>query len=360
MVTLYIIGAGCSRNYDQSISPVPDLKPPLNEDFFKMAKKVVDFYDLSFMYSPILGLNHLIRDMCQIYGYKRSEHDTRVLDDDRLNLEAVMNYFYFERMILERDFSLGLPPSRSGVLDNLLAYTISESIGGPICNKHLLLAERMQKGDVVWNFNYDFLMDSALYAQNKLTDSGYVIRFDYTLVGDEWEKAKDSESPVTLLKLHGSLNWLRCRSCGRFLLIRCIEPITELWIKIRDLQAWGKNPTVTCPRCGAPPEYGLERIIIPPSLIKSYEDVEIRSIWRYADSFENIKNLIIIGFRLAEQDAGVDMLLRNMVQQGSIPKDVPIHIVNTHPSKVELRLKSVFSKANITCESPKVFFKTST
>lgn len=358
MATLYIIGAGCSRNYDQCASPVPHLKPPLNRDFFKMAKRVIDFYGLSTMYSPILGLDHFLKDINRLCGHKQSE-STAVLDDNRLNLEGVMNFYHYREQILEQDWRYPFVSAsrRSEVLKDLLAYTIAESLGGPVCSKHVLLAEGMQQGDVVWNFNYDLLMDNALYAQKKFTDSGYVIRFDYTLAGDMWEKSKDVPSYVTMLKLHGSLNWLRCNSCGRILLVRYVKAMQKLWEKIRDLHAWGKDPTIECPKCGKDPTGSRpERIIIPPSLTKTYDNIEMRYLWRCADLASDINRLVVIGFRFAEQDAAVDMLLRNIVEHGGIHEDAPIHIVNTHPDGVKLRFKSVFPKSSITCEPPQSFF----
>jgi hypothetical protein len=38
---LLILGAGCSRNYSQGTSNITGLKSPLDNDFFKMAKKVL-------------------------------------------------------------------------------------------------------------------------------------------------------------------------------------------------------------------------------------------------------------------------------------------------------------------------------
>lgn len=364
MVVLYIIGAGCSRNFSECTSPVPDLKPPLNRDFFKMAKKVVDYYDLSQSYGPILGLDHFTQNLNRLYGYGDSQSDTSVYDDDRLDLESVMTHFYAEHELL--DFSdVGsespLPGlhalsrgHRISALNELLAYTLTESLKGPICRKHRYVAEKVQKGDVVWNFNYDLLMDNALREQGKLTDSGYIMRFDYTMVEGNWERFADAPSDATLLKLHGSLNWLRCTICGCNLLLRDRKSVPQLPIT-------GSSGTIllmTCPNCsrtsGIP---SLERIIVPPSLVKSFGKVEIRYLWKYAASTKDIDRLMVIGFRFAEQDPELEMLLRNMFQYGRIPPDVHIHIVNPNPEKVEARFNSVFKESRITHESPSSFFK---
>lgn len=349
MVVLYIIGAGCSRNYDGCTSPVPDLRPPLDKDFFKMAKKIIDFYGLSHMYGPVIGLDHFTRNLNRMYGYGDSESDTTVYDDDRLSLESVMTHFYLKYELLDRIQSNSHKP-RIDTLNELLAHTITESLKGPMCSKHVHLAKRMQKGDVIWNFNYDLLVDNAIRLLGKFTDSGYVTRFDYTLVNGNWEKFQDNPSDVIMLKLHGSLNWLRCAICGCNLLLRFKKYVPELWTHIRELP-------LECPKCGSSKYTGLERIIIPPSLVKSFGETEVRYLWKFASSLNNIHSLVVVGFRFAEQDPEVEMLLRTMVQYRNISSDVPIHIVNPRPKKVSERFKLIFNRSEITHESPDSFFE---
>lgn len=361
MTVLYIIGAGCSRNFTECTSPISDLKPPLNRDFFRMAKKVIDYYGLVSMYGPILGFGHFTRNLNRMYGYGDSEDDTSVFDDERLDLESVMTHFYLEHELLDLakgGFWASFPGAqgrRIFVLNELLAHTITESLKGPVCTKHKCLAEQMQKGDVVWSFNYDLLMDSALREQGKLTDSGYVMRFDYVMVEDAWKRFKDATSDVTMLKLHGSLNWLRCTECGCNLLLRSQKSVPQLPAK-----GLGGTLSLKCPNCSEISNIStLERIIIPPSLVKSFGGVEIRYLWKYASSLKDIGRIIVIGFRFAEQDPEVEMLLRNMFQYGGIPADVPIHIVNPSPMKVKARFNSIFTRSEVTDESPSSFFRNS-
>lgn len=356
MAALYIIGAGCSKNYSECTSPVPGLEPPLNADFFKMAKKVIDFYDLTSMHGPVIGLDYFTRHLNRMYGYGDSESDTSVYNDDRLDLEGVMTHFHLEHELLglpqHPSVSIGVRSSRVQALNGLLAYTITESLRGPICKRHMLLAEKIQRGDMVWNFNYDLLLDNALYMRKKFTDLGYVMRFDHTLVDNDWQKPEDSPSEVTLLKLHGSLNWLKCIVCGCSLLLRYKKPVPEIWENTRI------PLLMHCPKCtqttNAP---SLVRVIVPPSLVKSFGDTELRFLWRYACSINNLDRIVVIGFRFAEQDAEVEMLLREMFRRGRIRSDISIHIVNPTPEKVEERFKSIFVKSEITCESPISFFK---
>ena len=37
----YLLGAGCSRNYAEGVTKIQGLLPPLDKDFFRMAKKVM-------------------------------------------------------------------------------------------------------------------------------------------------------------------------------------------------------------------------------------------------------------------------------------------------------------------------------
>lgn len=167
-------------------------------------------------------------------------------------------------------------------------------------------------------------MGSALREQGKLTDSGYVMSSDYVMVENAWKRFKDATSDVTMLKLHGSLNWLRCTECGCNLLLRSQKSVPQLPAK-----GLGGTLSLKCPNCSEISNIStLERIIIPPSLVKSFGGVEIRYLWKYASSLRDIRRIVVIGFRFAKQDPEVEMLLRNMFQCGGIPADVPIHIVN--------------------------------
>ena len=91
---------------------------------------------------------------------------------------------------------------------------------GDKCNKHNRLGSKMQKGDVILSFNYDILMDNALYSLGKLTDSGYRMNFSRTNADGQWIRVEDQPSEISLFKLHGSLNWIKCGLCGALLLYR--------------------------------------------------------------------------------------------------------------------------------------------
>jgi hypothetical protein len=345
MTVLYILGAGCSRNYDQYDGPISNLSPPLNSDFFQVAKKIIDHYGLAAWLGPIIGLDHLIRNLNRLYGYGDSEEDTTVFDDPRLTLEAVMNYFYLEHQIFWSYDPLGSGNHRMNTLNELLAYVLAETLRGPPCRRHTSLANIMRNGDVVWSFNYDILIDNALFAQNKLSDSGYVMRFDYTFDNGSWERTGDAASKVVLLKLHGSLNWLRCRRCGRNLLLRNAKSVSTPSMDAR-------NPEIRCPKCFKSNESEIEpppqRIIVPPAGLKNYLDTDITYLWRSAPSFcTETDRVVVIGYSFSDLDYELDMVLRTMVEQGTLDSEVPITIVNRRPESVRRKFSSIFPKSHV-------------
>ena len=129
------------------------------------------------------------------------------------------------QLILENEIFQRMPPfneyyqGKSRTMDfddspfaliELVALTISKALQGPVCSEHIKLANSLSEGDVVISFNYDILMDNALRENKKLTDSGYLVHFQKVSDGQNWRRAEDEASAVTLLKLHGSLNWLHC------------------------------------------------------------------------------------------------------------------------------------------------------
>lgn len=190
---MYLIGAGFSKNYTQGTTNIAGLASPLDRDFFEMAKKVI----LHGKIDPNLALmlDSLIFDLSRLYGYTPRERnlddptllneaDLRVLDDPHLSLESVMTAISLEtELFMKPPCFLGHREpnldrsTRLAPLIELVAVTISEALSGPPCSKHRKLAESLVTGDMVFSYNYDILMDNALWNCGKLSDSGYILPF---------------------------------------------------------------------------------------------------------------------------------------------------------------------------------------
>ena len=325
MSDLYIIGAGCSRNYSQSTHRIQGLKSPLNQDFFKMARLIIGNTGMQSDPMFMEEIEILIRTIAPLYG--SSENDLSFFDNPHLNLEDVMT-------LLDIDFKLFSPLAASKLgqnesrqlraLKDVLARTLDYALMGPPCKKHHTVAERMKPDDVVLSFNYDILIDNALFSLGKITDSGYRMNFFKVNQDEEWVRPSEEPSEVTLLKLHGSLNWVRCGLCGAHLLYR--------YRKQAMYGAW----EFQCPRCSSDETYA-ERMMIPPIQSKDYRDRDIAFLWVQADRvLKDFSRIICIGYSFSQLDFDMISLMRKFrSRQSKIPE---IDFVSPD-SEAEKRLK---------------------
>jgi NAD-dependent SIR2 family protein deacetylase len=352
MPKLYIIGAGCSRNYTEGTTRVPGLASPLDRDFFVMAKKVI----LHGKIDPTLALmlDSLLFDLYRLYGYlppeRNVDHSTllneeglRLLDDPHLGLESVMTAISLENELFMklpclfgyREPSTYLPTQLAPLLE-LIANTISEALLGPPCSKHRKLAESLGRGDIVISYNYDTLMDNALRNCGKLSDNGYLLPFEKVSSSGTWERPDDKASEITLLKLHGSLNWMRCTNCD-----------SNLMMRYEKMGRWETSIPKICPKCGLSGGY-LERLIVPPLLTKDYSDHAINYLWREASMriSRNVHEIVAIGYSLPATDFASETLLRTGLGF-SRQKEIPLTLVNPDEKALD-RFSKIFAPSKIT------------
>ena len=75
----------------------------------------------------------------------------------------------------------------------------------------------MHTGDALITTNYDILLDNALYERRSCQYGVRIRKSIFPLptggkVGD-YSSDRLNNRQITLLKLHGSLNWMYCRRC---------------------------------------------------------------------------------------------------------------------------------------------------
>lgn len=299
-------------------------------------------------------INSVILELHKLYGYELSDVSSgidssnsakflEVLDDKRLSLEKVMT-----ALSLESEIFLRLPPfygykekSNASLLTasfvpliELVAVTISKALEGPACSKHKKLAESLRTGDMVISFNYDILMDNALRDSGKLTDYGYLVPFQKAFEDQQWTRSDDAPSQVVLLKLHGSLNWLRCSYCGSYFLMRS-----------RKMGPWYVSLPDNCPKCRMPRDY-LERVIVPPVLTKDYSAHPINFLWSEASRrLSQVREIVVIGYSFPPTDFATEALLR-IGLPWTIQKEVQFSIVNTD-EKVFERFSEAFGTSRV-------------
>lgn len=297
MANLYILGAGCSRNYSQSTHGIQGLECPLDSDFFTMARLVIENSGMKSDELFMEEIDAMVKTIAPLYGGKIG---LNFFDDEAPRLEDAMTLLDIDSRLFSS------PPSQKDgqnesrqmrALKDLLARTLDYALMGPACTKHRLLAKKMRRGDVVLSLNYDILIDNALYNLGKATDSSYGMNFYQVNQDGQWVGPISEQSEVSLLKLHGSLNWVRCGLCGSLLLYR------------HRKQVLSAVEPFKCPRCSS--VTGAERVMIPPVQSKDYRDKDIAFLWVQADRMmKEFSRIICIGYSFSPLDFDMSSLMR--------------------------------------------------
>jgi hypothetical protein len=203
-----VLGAGASRGAS-FVNELPGTLPPLDSDFFTQAQRLSNS-------KPKALVLELIRNTVDIFGTNFNltmegflthiEHLSNVFEDYRLQGRPAGNPY---------------PSVRQQFLQ-VLAAVLDEAIGRhPSCEYHKTLIHFASIDDTILSFNYDWLIDMTLrdhaYAKwNPRSGYGvdaYVLRnrgkgTEYWAGTDPTTGKKSyPASTVTLLKMHGSLNW---------------------------------------------------------------------------------------------------------------------------------------------------------
>jgi len=145
----------------------------------------------------------------------------------------------------------------------------------------------------VMTFNYELALDCAFHFNR--THAAYCL------------SPKESEGSVSLLKLHGSLNWSRCKKCG----VIGAVPFDQLLAgQNLPLDPYGRSGEVElslstrlppCASCGVAST--PEPLIIPPTWNKTQHYAEIRNVWSVAARhLSEAESIVVIGYSLPDTD----------------------------------------------------------
>lgn len=330
--TLFVIGAGCSKNYDSSGNGITGLVSPTNSDFFKMARKVL--LDAGAKKGAKDPLKEMLLRICKGRGIKYDDDydflESPLLDD----LEEVMTDIDVGSTLFESRHVVRGASHPYNVLVELITFTITRALLGDPCPLHRKLAAIIKEDDVVLDFNYDLLMDEALRLEGKLDDSSYGVNFLRVLKDGDWIRPEEQEkSTISLLKLHGSFNWLRCTECSSEFLTRNIN-IRKEALDLASLKE------MSCPRCSA--EGGpMVRLVIPPVQTKEYNLEPYRFLWRSAaQKLKGILRIAFLGYSFSNTDFATKSLLRQIYRYVH-GRDVRIHVMNPD-SAAEQRATRLF------------------
>lgn len=195
-----------------------------------------------------------------------------------------------------------------GIFDRL-----EEQLRRAPTNNHYELLNRLYAMDGepgVITTNYDLIMDTAVMflAQNRIPDGGGFPDYRCQISNDFY--LNESQRFGTLLKLHGSLNWLYCRTCAR-LEIGASE--SARWLRVvtkmlgPSLEDFYSPDGAACTIC----QTKLRPLLIAPSHLKNYRNPHIAQVWYAAEQvLRGAERIVFVGYSLPDDDVEVVYLLK--------------------------------------------------
>lgn len=151
--------------------------------------------------------------------------------------------------------------------------------------------------DTFITFNYDLLMDKAIYNIDGIAPS-YCLEYDQARFENMQKDGK-----TLLLKLHGSTNWLYCYKCHALSVFNKTLPFVPNSAK--HLETFGNSYLnryyLQCSKCQ---ETGkISPVVVPPTWNKSDFRELMRPVWRRAlKELSEARRICVIGFSMPETD----------------------------------------------------------
>jgi hypothetical protein len=196
-------------------------------------------------------------------------------------------------------------------------------------NNHWELLDRVYPAGAgaqpcVISTNYDLIVDAALMflSEYRPDEQGASQgRFpDYRCDVSTQFYRNETKRFGTLLKLHGSLNWLYCKSCQR---LELGNSESRKWLKIvtrmmerahSDLKASFTADGAPCPTCGTK----LRPLLIAPTHLKDYRNAHLAQVWYEAERvLREADRVIFVGYSLPEDDLEVVYLLKRSLARNA-------------------------------------------
>lgn len=284
---LYVLGAGSSAHSNA----------PLGKHFLRMAGEACDT-------DPrLIGLRDFLRDIFPSIAtnlYPKFEEVLSIVDI-AVSRGETLGKKYQEREILKV----------KGDLNYLIWKTLEFAKNVQSENLHEIFIEKcLSRGDSsVISLNYDTLMDFSLEGQGFDIDYGLPFATKY---GSESEFPAVS-GRISLIKLHGSLNWLYCPGC--FALYR--------YTRTHLHRIFSAAPEY-CTHDGT----YLKGIIVPPTYLKNYMTPFLNHLWIMAGHFlSRVRKVFFIGCSFSDSD----MWFKFLVTKSLLLNPVKPRIVVVNP-----------------------------
>jgi NAD-dependent SIR2 family protein deacetylase len=157
--------------------------------------------------------------------------------------------------------------------------------------------------------NYDLIVDTAMMYLSEFRLGDGALPAYHCAISTDFYRNETSHFG-TLLKLHGSLNWLYCRTCHR-LEIGASDSRKYLKVLGRlvgpSLEQSYRTDSGACPTC----QSKLRPLLIAPTHLKNYRNPHLAQVWYEAERvLREAERVIFIGYSLPEDDVEVIYLLK--------------------------------------------------
>jgi hypothetical protein len=193
--------------------------------------------------------------------------------------------------------------------------------------------------------NYDLIVDTAMMFLSELRLSDGGLPAYHCAISTDFYRSEASRFG-TLLKLHGSLNWLYCKTCNR-LEIGASESRKYLKVLGRligpSLEQFFRTGSGDCPTCRSK----LRPLLIAPTHLKDYRNPHLAQVWYEAERvLREASRVIFVGYSLPEDDVEVIYLLKRglahlpAMQITLIEYDQSMPSIDVHP--VGRRYRTLF------------------
>jgi len=216
-------------------------------------------------------------------------------------------------------------------------------------NNHWELFNRLFPSDgdepCVISTNYDLLADTTLMYLSRLrSETGEAYLPDYRCSISNRVEAVGSppsgvpvETPVgepfgKLLKLHGSLNWLYCKTCRRLQLGASSSRLYADVIQriagpeLGDAFTSDGDP---CSDCGT----RLRPLLVAPTHLKDYRNPHLTQVWFDAErSLRTARHVVFVGYSLPDDDVEVVYLLKRSLSR----PDVTVTVIEYDPNNPDV------------------------
>lgn len=170
-------------------------------------------------------------------------------------------------------------------------------------NPYENFVKKLPKERTIISLNYDTWLDMAIRNANLPIDYGSNF-IPYQPEDIKLRKEKGPET-VLLLKPHGSFNWLYCPTCN---LIEDFGLFHISHVPIEQSPYHEVDADLPCKYCRTM----REAVIVPPSLIKRYDNPHLDTIWRrMAEELKIAEQVVFIGYSFR----GADIHIKYVIMQ---------------------------------------------